>query len=150
MERQDIQLVPENPKICSEDVLIHSLGCGRGGARSSALRNSEGSHEGVWKAQAEAMKRFDIEIGDYKYGELTVDTETDQMVANAHVGKELADEQVTLVARKDRASPHYVAIAHSTVNNGGRVHLEGTLTAAQLDWIHANGDDAIFFVRGNY
>lgn len=64
-----------------------------------------------------AIQRFDIEIGDYKYGELTVDTETDQFVANAHVGKKSADEQVTLVARKDGASPHHIAIAHSTVNN---------------------------------
>ncbi len=107
---------------------------------------------GVTAAPADnsAIQRFDIEIGDYKYGELTIDTETGQFVAKATVGKASADEQVTLVARKDGASPHYVAIAHSTVNNGGRVHLEGTLTAAQLDWIHANGDDAIFFVRGNY
>jgi hypothetical protein len=96
------------------------------------------------------IQRFDIGIGDYKYGELAVDTETNQFVANANVGKQSADEQVTLVARKDGASPHYVAIARSTVNNGGRVHWEGTLTAAQLTWIHAYGDDAIFFVRGNY
>ena len=97
-----------------------------------------------------AVQRFDIQIGDYKYGELAVDTETDQFVANAHVGKELADEQVTLIAVNNGASQHHIAIAHSTVNNSGRVHLEGTLTAAQLDWIHSNGDDAIFFVRGNY
>jgi hypothetical protein len=96
------------------------------------------------------IQRFDIEIGDYKYGELIVDTQTDQFVANAHVGKQLADEQVTLVARNDGASPHYVAIARSTVNNGGRVLWEGTLTAAQLTWIHAYGDGAVFFVRGNY
>jgi hypothetical protein len=97
-----------------------------------------------------AIQRFGIEIGDYKYGELAVDTETDQFVANAHVGKELADEQVTLIAVNNGASPRHIAIAHSTVNKSGRVLLEGTLTAAQLDWIHANGDDAIFFVRGNY
>jgi hypothetical protein len=97
-----------------------------------------------------AIQRFDIEIGDYKYGELAVDTETDQFVANAHVGKASADEQVTLVARNDGASPHYVTIAHSTVDNGGQVHWEGPLTAAQLDWIHAYGDAAVFFVRGNY
>jgi hypothetical protein len=97
-----------------------------------------------------AVQRFDIEVGDYKYGELAVDTETDQFIANAHVGKKLADEQVTLIAVNNGASPHHIDRAHSTVNNSGRVHLEGTLTAAQLDWIHANGDDAIFFVRGNY
>jgi hypothetical protein len=97
-----------------------------------------------------AIQRFDIEMGDYKYGELTVNTETDQFVANAHVGKKLADEQVTLVARKDGASLNHIAIAHSTVNNGGRVHWGGTLTAAQLTWIHKYGDDAVFFVRGNY
>jgi hypothetical protein len=96
------------------------------------------------------IQRFYIEIGDYKYGELAVDTQTDQFAANAHVGKQLADEQVTLVARKDGASPHYVDIARSTVNNGGRVHWEGTLTAAQLTWIHAYGDGAVFFVRNNY
>ncbi|MGZ5539816.1 MAG: hypothetical protein ACXWEQ_05825 [Halobacteriota archaeon] len=62
----------------------------------------------------------------------------------------MADEQVTLIAVNNGASQHHIAIAHSTVNNSGRVHLEGTLTAAQLDWIHSNGDDAIFFVRGNY
>ncbi len=97
-----------------------------------------------------AIQRFDIQIGDYKYGELTVDTETDQFVANAHVGKTSADEQVTLVARKDGASPHHITIAHSTVDNGGRVHWEGPLTAAQLTWIHTYGDGAVFFVRGNY
>ncbi len=32
------------------------------------------------------IQRFDIGIGDYKYGELAVDTGTDQFVANAHVG----------------------------------------------------------------
>jgi len=96
------------------------------------------------------IQRFDIEVGAYKYGELTVDTLTDQFVANAHVGKASADEQVTLVARNDGASPHYVAIAHSTVDNGGRVHWGGILTAAQLTWIHAYGDGAVFFVRGNY
>ena len=97
-----------------------------------------------------AIQRFDIAMGDYKYGKLTVDTETDQFVANAHVGKQSADEQVTLVARKDGASPHYVVIARSTVNDGGRVHWEGTLTEAQLDGIHSYGYGAVFFVRGNY
>jgi hypothetical protein len=97
-----------------------------------------------------AIQRFDIGIGDYRYGELTVDTETDQFVANANVGKESADEQVTLVARKDGANPHHIAIAHSTVDNGGRVHWGGTLTVAQLTWIHTYGDGAVFFVRGNY
>jgi hypothetical protein len=97
-----------------------------------------------------AIQRFDIEIGNYKYGELTVDTLTDQFVANAHVGKTSADEQVTLVARNDGAGPHYVAIAHSTVDNGGRVHWEGVLTVEQLTWIHAYGDGAVFFVRSNY
>jgi hypothetical protein len=105
---------------------------------------------GVTAADDSALQRFDIEIGDYKYGELTVDTETDQFAANAHVGKQLADEQVTLVARNDGASPHYVPIARSTVDNGGRVHWEGTLTAAQLTWIHAYGDGAVFFVSSNY
>jgi hypothetical protein len=97
-----------------------------------------------------AVQRFNIEVGDYKYGELAVDTETDQFVANANVGKESADKQVILVARNDVASPHYVAIAYSVVNNSGQVHWKGTLTAAQLDWIHAYGDGAVFFVRSNY
>jgi hypothetical protein len=97
-----------------------------------------------------AIQRFDIQIGDYKYGELAFDPETNQFVANANVGKELADKQVTLIAVNNGASPHHIAIAHSTVNNGGRVHLEGTLTAAQLDWIHAYGDGAVFFLRGTY
>jgi hypothetical protein len=96
------------------------------------------------------IQRFDIAMGDYKYGVLTVDTETDQFVANAHVGKQSADEQVTLVAQKEGARPHYVAIARSTVNNGGRVHWEGTLTESQLDWIHSYGYGAVFFVKGNY
>jgi len=97
-----------------------------------------------------AIQRFDIAMGDYKYGKLTVDTETDQFVANAHVGKQSADEQVTLVARNDGGQPALIAVARSTVNNGGRVHWEGTLTAAQLTWIHAYGDGAVFFVRNNY
>ena len=97
-----------------------------------------------------AIQRFDITIGDYRYGELIVDTQTDQFVANANVGKQLADKQVTLVARNDGAGPHYVDIARSTVNNDGRVHWVGTLTVAQLVWIHAYGDGAVFFVRGNY
>ncbi|MGZ4929314.1 MAG: hypothetical protein ACXV76_13760 [Halobacteriota archaeon] len=97
-----------------------------------------------------AIQRFDIAIGGYKYGELSVDTETDQVFANANVGEELADKLVTLVARKDRSSPHTIAIAHSIVKSDGQVHWEGTLTAAQLDWIHACSDCAIFFVRVNH
>jgi hypothetical protein len=97
-----------------------------------------------------AIQRFDIQIGDYKYGELAFDPETNQFVANANVGKELANKQVTLVARNDGASSHYVDIAYSTVSNSGMVHLEGTLTAAQLEWIHAFGDGAVFFLRGTY
>ena len=77
-----------------------------------------------------AIQRFDIAMGDYKYGKLTVDTETDQFVANAHVGKQSADEQVTLVARNGGASPYYIDIARSTVDNDGRVHWGGTFTAA--------------------
>lgn len=97
-----------------------------------------------------AIQRFDIAIGDYKYGELSVDAETDQAFANANVGKELADKQVTLVARKDRSSPHTIDIAHSIVNRDGQVIWKGTLTAAQLDWIHTYGDCAVFFVRVNH
>jgi len=97
-----------------------------------------------------AIQRFDIAIGDYKYGELSVDTETDQVFANANVGEKLADKVVTLVARKDRSSPHTMAIAHSIVNSDGHVRFEGTLTAAQLDWIHTYCDCAIFFVRVNH
>lgn len=97
-----------------------------------------------------AIRRFDIAIGDYKYGELTVDSETDQVFANANVGKELADKQVTLVARKDRSSPHTIDIAHSIVNWDGQVIWKGTLTAAQLDWIHTYGDCAVFFVKVNH
>lgn len=97
-----------------------------------------------------AIQRFDIAIGDYKYGELTVDTATDQVFANANVGNELADKQVTLVARKDRSSPHTIGIAHSIVNRDGQVIWKGTLTAAQLDWIHTYGDFAVFFVRVNH
>jgi hypothetical protein len=97
-----------------------------------------------------AIQRFDIGIGDYRYGELTIETDTDQFFANANVGKESADEQVVLVARNDGASPHYIAIAHSTVNNGGWVHWKGRITTTQLTWIHAHGDGAVFFVRSNY
>ena len=97
-----------------------------------------------------AIQRFDIEIGDYKYGELTVDAQTDQFVAYANVGKQLIDKQVTLVARNGGASPYYIDIARSTVDNDGRVHWGGTFTAAQFDWIHVHGDGAVFFVRGNY
>ena len=96
------------------------------------------------------IQRFDIEIGDYKYGELTVDAQTDQFVAYANVGKQLVDKQVTLVARNGGASPYYIDIARSTVDNDGRVHWGGTFTAAQFDWIHVHGDGAVFFVRGNY
>lgn len=94
-----------------------------------------------------AIQLFDIAIGDYKYGELAVDTETDQVSANANVGKESADKLVTLVARKDRSSPYTIDIAHSIVNSNGQVHWKGTLSAAQLDWIHTYADSAIFFVR---
>jgi hypothetical protein len=96
------------------------------------------------------IQRFDIAIGDYKYRELSVDTETDRVFANANLGKELADKLVTLVARKDWSSPHTIAIAQSIVNSDGRVHWEGPLTAAQLDWIHTYCDCAIFFVRVNH
>ncbi len=94
-----------------------------------------------------AIQLFDIAIGDYKYGELTVDTETDQVSASANVGKESADKLVTLAARKDRSSPYTIDIAHSIVNSDGQVRWQGTLSAAQLDWIHTYGDSAIFFVR---
>jgi hypothetical protein len=97
-----------------------------------------------------AIQQFDIAIGDYKYGELSVDAETDQAFANANVGKELADKQVTLVARKDRSSPHTIDIAHSIVDRDGQVIWKGALTAAQLDWIHTYGDCAVFFVRVNH
>jgi len=97
-----------------------------------------------------AVHQFDIAIGDYKYGELTVDAETDQAFAVANVGKELADKLVTLVARKDRSSPHIVDIAHSIVNGDGHVVWKGTLTAAQAAWIHTYGDCAVFFVRVNH
>ena len=97
-----------------------------------------------------AIQQFDIAIGDYKYGELSVDAETDQAFANANVGKELADKQVTLVARKDRSSPHTIDIAHSIVNRDGQVIWNGTLTAAQADWIHTYADCAVFFVRVNH
>ncbi len=94
-----------------------------------------------------AIQLFDIAIEDYKYGEVTVDTQTDQVSADANVGKESADKLVTLVARKDRSSPYTIDIAHSTVSSDGQVHWEGTLSAAHLDWIHTYGDGAIFFVR---
>src|SRR5659263_213086 len=45
-----------------------------------------------------AFRRFDIAIGDYKYGELTIDPATDQFFAIANVGKGSAHECVTLVA----------------------------------------------------
>ena len=67
------------------------------------------------------IQRFDIAVGDYRYGELIVDTATDQVFANANVGNELADKQVTLVARKDRSSPHTIDIAHSIFNRDGQV-----------------------------
>ncbi|MDD1721704.1 MAG: hypothetical protein LUP95_06950, partial [Euryarchaeota archaeon] len=94
-----------------------------------------------------AIQLFDIAIGDYKYGELTVDTETDQVSADANVGKESADKRVALVARNDRSSPCSIEIAHSIVNGDGQVHWKGTLSAAQIEWIHTYGDSAIFFVR---
>ncbi|MGZ5521222.1 MAG: hypothetical protein ACXWET_05600 [Halobacteriota archaeon] len=97
-----------------------------------------------------AIQRFDIAVGDYKYGELSVDVETDHVFAYANVGSSSADKQVTLVARKDRLSPHTIDIAHSTVNSDGQVFWKGTLTAAQLDWIHTYRDCAIFFVRVNH
>jgi hypothetical protein len=97
-----------------------------------------------------AIQRFDIAVGDYKYGELSVDTETDHVFAYANVGSESADKQVTLVARKDRSSPHTIDIAHSTVKNDGQVFWKGTLTAAQLDWIHTYGGRAVFFFRVNH
>jgi len=97
-----------------------------------------------------AIQRFDIAVGDYKYGELAVDTETDHVFAYANVGSESADKQVTLVARKDRSSPHTIDIAHSIVNSDGQVFWKGTLTAAQLDWIHTYGGRAVFFFRVNH
>lgn len=97
-----------------------------------------------------ASQQFDIAIGDYKYGELSIDTQTDQVFANANVGGELAHKLVTLVARRDRSSSQTIDIAHSIVNDDGRVRWEGTLTAAQLDWIHIYGDCAVFFVRVNH
>jgi uncharacterized protein (UPF0371 family) len=97
-----------------------------------------------------AIQRFDIAVGDYKYGELSVDTETDHVFAYANVGSSSADKQVTLVARKDRSSPHTIDIAHSIVNRDGQVIWKGTLTAAQLDWIHTYGGRAVFFFRVNH
>jgi len=97
-----------------------------------------------------AIQQFDIAIGDYKYGELSIDTQTDQVFANANVGEELADKLVTLVARRDRSSSQTIDIAHSIVSGDGRVRWEGTLTASQLDWIHTYGDCAVFFVRVNH
>jgi hypothetical protein len=97
-----------------------------------------------------AIQQFDIAIGDYKYGELSIDTQTDQVFANANVGGELADKLVTLAARRDRSSSQTIDIAHSIVNSDGRVRWEGTLTASQLDWIHTYGDCAVFFVRVNH
>jgi hypothetical protein len=64
------------------------------------------------------------------------------------VGKGSADECVTLVAQKDGASPQHISIAHSTVSTEGRVHWEGPLTTAQLDWINSYGYGAVFFARG--
>jgi len=95
-----------------------------------------------------AFQRFDIAIGDYKYGELTIDPATDQFFAIANVGKGSADECVTLVAQKDGTSPQHISIAHSTVSTEGRVHWEGPLTTAQLDWINSYGYGAVFFARG--
>lgn len=107
---------------------------------------------GVTAAPADdsAIQRFDIAVGDYKYGELSVDAETDRVFAYANVGSASADKQVTLVARKDRSSPHTIDIAHSIVNSDGQVFWKGTLTAAQLDWIHTYGGRAVFFFRVNH
>jgi hypothetical protein len=105
--------------------------------------NATNSHAAVPLAQS-AIQRFDVAVGNYKYGELKVDMETAEFVANANAGKRLADEQVTLAAVKNETILHRIAIAHSTVKNSGWVHFEGTLTAAQIDWIHANGDNAWF------
>ena len=101
-------------------------------------------------ADDSVIQRFDIAIGDYIYGELSVDMETDHVFAYANVGSKSADKQVTLVARKDRSSPHIIDIAHSTVNSDGQVFWKGTLTAAQLDWIHTYGGSAVFFFRVNH
>ncbi|MGZ7194389.1 MAG: hypothetical protein ACXVIZ_10870 [Halobacteriota archaeon] len=95
------------------------------------------------------IQQFDMAIGDYKYGELSIDTQTDQVFANANVGGELAEKMVTLVARQDSSSPYTLDIAHSIVNGDGRVRWESTLTAAQSDWIHTYGESAVFFVRVN-
>jgi hypothetical protein len=97
-----------------------------------------------------AIQRFDIAVGDYKYGELSVDAETDHVFAYANVGSESADKQVTLVARQDRSSSHTIDIAHSSVKSDGQVFWKGTLTAAQLDWIHTYGGRAVFFFRVNH
>jgi len=94
--------------------------------------------------QRSVIQRFDMGVGNYKYGEFVVDTQTDKFVANANVGKELANEPVTLIAVRKETISHRLAIAQSTVKNSGWVRLEGTLTATQMDWIHANGDDAWF------
>jgi hypothetical protein len=97
-----------------------------------------------------SIQRFDIAVGDYKYGELSVDEKTDHVSAYANVGSSSADKQVTLVARKDRSSPHTIDIARSTVNSDGQVFWKGTLTAAQVDWIHTYGGRAVFFFRVNH
>jgi hypothetical protein len=93
------------------------------------------------------IQRFDLAIGGYKYGELTVNTETDKVFANAYVGKKLANKKVTLVARKDKSSPYTLDIAQSIVHSDGQVVWKDSLTLAQLDWIHNYGDCAVFFVR---
>lgn len=97
-----------------------------------------------------AIQRFDIAVGEYKYGELSIDMETDHVFAYANVGSSSADKHVTLVARKDRSSPYTIDIAYSTVNSDGQVFWKGTLTAAQLDWIHTYGGRAVFFFRVNH
>jgi len=96
-----------------------------------------------------SFQRFDISIGEYTYGEVIVDKETNQVFAIANVGMASVDERVTLVAQKDGASPHNIPIAQSIVNNDGQVHWRSTLTAEQLDWIHLYGYGAILFARGN-
>jgi len=91
-----------------------------------------------------ATQRFDVVVGNYKYGELKVDTGTAKFVANANAGKGLTGEQVTLAAIKKETILHRLAIARSTVKNSGWFHFEGMLTAAQIDWLRAHGGDAWF------
>ena len=44
-------------------------------------------------------------------------------------------------------SSQTIDIAHSIVNGDGRVRCGGTLTPAQLDWIHTYGDCAVFLLE---